>query len=222
MKEITVISVLYQGEDVPPWSQNMFNEKWADKLYRGIARNLSNPFRFVCLVDQDYQFEEPIDAIKLENPYRNMFSLLECLRPDIDDNPKMFMGLDTIITGNIDNIAQYSGDFAMIRDPYFPENRASGVMLFQQKAASEYYARFKQDQNKGKFTLGGFVSDMVWLDQNIPPCDLLQDLYPNQIVSYKADLMSGKLRWNDAKIIYFHGEPKPHRLGMPWVKENWK
>jgi hypothetical protein len=77
---VTVACVLYQGEDVPSYSLGIFTPEWVDRLYRGIKRNTTRDFRFVCFVDRDYEFSEPVEAKKLELPYRNMFSLLEPFR----------------------------------------------------------------------------------------------------------------------------------------------
>jgi hypothetical protein len=36
-----------------------YDESWVERLYRGFRRNLTVPFRFVCLVDIERQFNEP-------------------------------------------------------------------------------------------------------------------------------------------------------------------
>lgn len=219
----TIITTLYQGEDVPPWSKDIFTPEWADKLYRGIARNMREPFRFVCLVDQEYEFQEPIDAIPFLGNYRNMWCLLEALRPDIDENQKLFMGLDTIIRGDITHIANYSPDFAMTRDPYYQKTRCSGVMSFNNKTAGPIWEQFVHDSNRDDFKMSGkWVSDMIWLDKNIPECPLIQDIFPDQIQSYKVDIVRDGKSLEDARIVYFHGIPKPHEMSDDWVKEHWR
>jgi hypothetical protein len=220
---ITVVVTLYQGEDVPAHSKGIFDETWVDKLYRGIKRNTKTPFRFVCLVDRDdYVFEEPIDAIPLENPFRNMFCLLECLRPDIDDNQKLFMGLDTVITSDITDIMEYTPEFAMIRDPYFPETRASGVMSFKPNPAAQIYQSFKEDAQKSDYRLCGEVSDMIWLDKHLGAVPLLQDVFPNKILSYKVEIRDGSNTVEESSIVYFHGVPKPHEIqDQEWIRTHW-
>ena len=104
---VTVACVLYQGQDVPAHSLGIFTPEWVDRLYRGIKRNTTRPFRFVCFVDREYEFKEPIESIPLKLPYRNMFSLLEPFSEDLGQ--VLFMGLDTIITGNIDHLMDYRG-----------------------------------------------------------------------------------------------------------------
>ncbi len=214
----TVVTCLYEGQDVPQHSRHIFDASWADKLYRGINR-FCDDFEFVCLVDRDYDFKEDIRPVPLENEFRNMFSLLEALRGDYGGSHRLFMGLDTIITGDIDEIAEFRPDFAMIRDPYFPR-RASGVMSFSVEKGDEIYQKFQSDVNKSRFQMMNCVSDMIWLDQNIPVGEtvILQDEFPNQILSYKVDIRDGHTPTDDARIVYFHGDPKPHQLrdDDPW------
>lgn len=209
---LTILCCLYQGVDVPEHSKGIFTPAWVDKLYRGIKRNYPKDFRFVCLVDDEYSFQEPVEAIPYQNPWRNMWCLLECLRPDVVGDRNLFMGLDTIITGDISEIASYAGEFAMTRDPYHPKRSCSGVMAYTKQAATRIWNQFLIDQNKGAFKLLGEVSDMIWLDENIGRRDHLTDLYPRQIASYKVEIQPGRIKWEDTRIIYFHGIPKPHEL----------
>lgn len=219
---VTVVTALYRGQDVPQHSRHIFDPSWADKLYRGINR-FCDDFEFVCLVDDDYDFKEDIRAVPFENDFRNMFCLLEALRGDYGGGHRLFMGLDTIITGDIDHIAEFRPDFAMIRDPYFPR-RASGVMSFSVEKGQEIYEKFQADVNKNRFQMMNCVSDMIWLDGNVPVAEtaILQDEFPNQILSYKVDIRDQNGPTADARIVYFHGDPKPHQLpdGDPW-RAHW-
>ena len=60
------------------------------------------------------------------------------------------------------------------------------------------------------------------LKENI---DYVQDLYPKQIVSYKKDCVSKTnevLIPEDAKIVCFHGPPRPHQVRHPEIKSHWR
>jgi uncharacterized Rossmann fold enzyme len=237
---VTFACVLYQGEDVPAHSKGIFTEEWVDRLYRGIKRNCTRDFRFVCFVDRDdYEFKEPVETKKLCMPYRNMFSLLEPFREDM--GRVVFMGLDTIIVGNIDWLADYSGPFMMLRDPYFPERDCSGVMAFPY--TPEVWEKFvaAHEQHAKEQTMFGFPSDMIFLDA--VPHETLEatDFGPSLadasemmgaesvrlarprrggIYSYKVHCRNGLPK--DACIVYFHGKEKPHELfDLEWVEKHW-
>lgn len=207
--------VLYQGEDVPEHSKGIFTAEWVDRLYRGVKRNYTKPFKFVVYVDQDYEFNEPVEARKLILPYRNMFSLLEPFRETGDK--QVFMGLDTIITGNVDFLDEYSG-FWMLQDPWHPRP-CSGVMVFDPQP--QIWADIEQNHEKysKEATMFGYPSDMILLNHYTPR---VIDGEACGILSYKAHLMNKPGGIGDARIVYFHGESKPHELpGVPWVDKHW-
>jgi hypothetical protein len=70
------------------------------------------------------------------------------------------------------------------------------------------------------------VSDMIWLGKNIQDnkIDRLQGHFPGQILSYKVEVQGKEGHaLDDARIVYFHGVPKPHEIpDEPWVKEHWR
>lgn len=210
---LTVACVLYEGKDVPSHSKDIFTPEWVDKLYRGVRRNLTQPFEFVCFVDKDYIFEERISVRKLELPYRNMLSLLESFKLK---GKVLFMGLDTVITGNIDHIANFDTQFAMTRDPNNPKIGCSGVMLFENPGVWE---KVKEDhENIGRnFQMCRCPSDMKYL--TTIPHDYLDDM---GIYSYKVHIKKNRELLDDARIIYFHGREKPHEIKERFVDEHWR
>ena len=58
---------------------------------------------------------------------------------------------------------------------------------------------------------------LMWALKASPP-DLLQDLYPNQIASYKV---SGGLLAPQTRICCFHGRPRPHEVTDGWPQALW-
>lgn len=210
---VTVACVLYQGEDVPGHSKGIFDEEWVNRLYRGIKRNTTKNFRFVCYVDQEYEFSEPIEQRPFKLPYKNMFSLLE---PFQCDEKVIFMGLDTIITGNIDYLFDLNG-FWMLRDPYFPERDCSGVMVFDPQPELWDFILGNHERLAKEHTMFGLPSDMIFLDK-VNHATLKGP--ENGIYSYKVHI-KGKPLPTNCNIVYFHGREKPHELTEDWVKEHW-
>lgn len=212
---VTFACVLYRGEDIPEHSKGIFTPEWVDRLYRGIKRNCTRPFRFVCYVDDDYEFSEPVVTERLVLPYRNMFSLLEPFR---EKGRVVFMGLDTIITGNIDFLADYDGPFRMLKDPW-QEGECSGVMLFPPIPGLWADIERNHAEYAKRETMFGYPSDMVFL--NGWPHQVM-DGPSNGIYSYKAHIKESPALIDHAKVVYFHGREKPHELsGLGWVDEHW-
>lgn len=196
---VTVVCAFYQGGKRVPAASRCFTKEWVEKLYRGVKKHYSKPFEFLCYTDRPYPFKEPIDQRPLEHT-----NWATCLQQCFGAPARriVFMGLDTVITGNVDHIFAYRGKLAVPIDPYRPGQACSGVVLCPSR---KDIAATPAD------------NDMLALQQH--PHEFLDDLFPGQIVSYKAQVRPNGL--GDARIVYFHGEPKPHELHDPWVEENW-
>lgn len=197
---ITFITTFWHGEDVSKRSR-CFTKEWVEKLYRGVERNLKD-FDFVCLVDEYHVFDAPITQIKFERKHKAYMWILEIFY--LDFGRCLFTGLDTIITGSLEDIASYQGDFAMIRDPNIMTQGASGVMAFPFRP--DIYEAYLKDPYH--------TMDQNFL--NTIPHDYLDDLYPNQMISYKCHYKKTGL--GDARILYFHGAEKPHEIDEPFLK----
>jgi hypothetical protein len=196
---ITVACVYYEGINVPYFSK-CYTPEWVDKLYRGVLRNYKKDFRFVCLTDKEYKFEERIEQQPLWTT--NWPTACQQLY-GIEAERLLLLGLDTIITGNLHAIFHYNGVLAVPRDPYRTESPCNAVVLCPSRIDIAHSPA---------------ESDMRVLDRY--PKDWLDDLFPGQIKSYKVHVLKEGL--GDARIVYFHGEPKPHVLDDPWVKEHWR
>lgn len=213
---ITFACVLYQGgTDIPEHSRGIFDPSWVDKLYRGIARNITEPFRFVCFVDHEYQFQEPVESKPLWGRPCNMLSLLEPFREDM--GRVIFMGLDTIIVRSLAKLVAYDGPFAMLRDPYVPSRGCSGVMSFSYTPS--IWQAFLASGCAGH-QMFGHPSDMAFLAT--VPHEYLDDHGIGGIYSYKAHIKSNPALLQTASIIYHHGLEKPHELThLDWVRRHW-
>lgn len=205
---MTFGTTLYKSNGVPPWSR-CYGPRWVDRLYRGIARNFKEPFRFVCLTDELYAFEE--DAIEQQSLKHTNWQTTCLQLHGIKADRLCLMGLDTIVVGDITHLAEYTGELAVPRDPYRKHAPCNGVVLCPTRV---------------DLANSSAPSDMAALEGL--PLDWLDDLYPNQIISYKVNMRDiGRTRPPaDARIVYFHGEPKPQTLELfpehEWVREHWR
>lgn len=198
---ITVGTVFYQNDTgMPPWGK-CYTPEWVDKLYRGISRNYSKEFRFICLTDKRYSFEEDITQLHL---IRKNWKT-DCLELHALPGERLvLMGLDTVITGDLTEIFAYQGELAVPRDPYLPQSPCNGVVL--QKGA------------RNDITLSKASNDMVALQDF--EHEWLDDLFPGQILSYKVHVRGKEVV--DPRIIYFHGIPKQHEVDDDIIVRNWK
>lgn len=203
---ITVATLFWQANDKSLPFSRQYNEQWVERLYRGFARNLTQPFRFVCYTDRPRTFAEPIEQRQIKSPVPGY---ADCIQPFEMGVPMILVGLDTVVTGNCDHLADWCMSSKVVglpRDPYMPERACNGVCLVP--AGQEHIATTHAGQN-----------DMEWLRAH--PHAFLDDVFPGEIVSYKGSVEGRHLR--DERIVYFHGHSKPHELQhLPWIREHWR
>lgn len=184
-----------------------FDTTWVDKLYRGFDRNLTKPFRFVCFVDHLREFEENVQQHILRTQVPDYGCLIE---PYKLGGPMIVCGLDTVVLENIDHLAAYCeqpGPIALPRNPYKKEQSINAIVLVP-PGHTNIFADWSGE------------NDMDWLRQ----FDWLaiDDLFPGNVRSLKAHRIRDTGP-DGAKIIYFHGVPKPHELmHLKWIQDHWR
>lgn len=204
---ITITTLLWDANRRSLPFSNMYDESWAEKLYRGFKRNLTVPFRFLVFVDYPREFSER--AIEQELLGVKEPGYAACIEPYRLNEPMILVGLDTIVTGNCDHLAAYCIDAAKVavpRDPFYPEKVCNGVALVPAGKRGEFYDAFE----------GG--SDMNWIRSR--DVAVIDDIFPGQVLSFKRHVRVDGLQ--DARIVYFHGEHKPHELAhIGWIARHW-
>jgi len=205
-----------------PHSTEIYDASWADKLYRGLARNTSFDFELVCLVDDDYDFKEPIRSVPFNNLEEGWWAIREKYRSDICDGKRVTMGLDTIICGDVDEIFSYDDFFAVISDPGNHRVICNGVTIastdfiveYQQMMDTDYKQVYKESMmTTKKYNPNNAIpSEMRLLQVRYPKADRLDRIYPDKIFSYREHIMKEPYKLDNARIVYFHGEPKPPEL----------
>jgi hypothetical protein len=91
---INVVCLLRQGGKVG------YDATWVEKLQRGVQRNLLLPHRFICFSDCDV----PCERIELLPGDHGFWSKLQLFRPGVLSGPTLFLDLDTVVCGNLDEV----------------------------------------------------------------------------------------------------------------------
>ena len=231
---ISIICALFKGSRLGiPHSAEIYNAEWADKLYRGLKRNITTDFELVCLVDDDYKFNEPIRSVPFLDPSTPGWSLLaELFRPDITTNRRMIVGLDTVIMSNIDDILSFPLDVGLISDPMIEGDVCNAICIVSDKTSNYIWDVWT---NKRDWVL----KECILKPWNIPSeLEMMRKLFnedgrvpridigfPNRILSYKCHIIPNPTLLNNASIVYFHGKPKLHQLNRvkfnPKILDNW-
>jgi uncharacterized Rossmann fold enzyme len=197
-----------------------FAPAYVDILFDSVRRNLADGFEgeFVCFTDQHDVLAPGISSRPLPADLPGWWSKLALFRPGLfpDGDRVLFLDLDTLITGRLDEIAAYDGPFAILRDFYRPDGLQSAVMAWRAGDWSKLWTSYAA----AGCPITGQGGDQAWIEQYQwrDDVDLLQDIFPGTFVSYKQ--INGPPE--KASVVCFHGRPRPHEVTTGWVPEVWK
>jgi len=204
-----------------------YNSEYVNKLFRGISRNTSKEFLFTCYTDNTADIDGKIRCDKLPLERNDWFAKIGLYNKELynEEHQIFYFDLDTVITGNLDEIFEYEGDFMLLRDFYRRNGYGSGLMSWRPPAVHHMYQNYRGQRSPH--------GDQGWCEQQYPNADIWQEKYPEKIISYKVHVKGkGAIRpgWTNhpgslqtASIVCFHGRPNPHDIATAdWMKEHWK
>jgi len=231
---LTVSSVYVTG--------GCYDEAYVKRLALAVQRNLTVPYRFVCLTNAPSQsLQSPaIHWIRqLRSGWPGWWAKMEIFQLL---GPMLYFDLDTIITGSIDTLANWvmqadDNTLLMLRD-FYRRNEASGILgwdsdmsLILRDFRDNYAAKAIWRRSDRAVTMRAkgtlFRGDQEWLRiflRNHPQVSVrfAQDVQPG-LYSYKVDVQKADGLPDDASIVCFHGQPRPHEIKPcpEWMVKHW-
>jgi len=211
------------------WGEK-YGSEYVNRLCNGIKRNCTLPFELHCFTDNKAGISEAI--ITHDLPYSatvaswwNKIWLFSNEVPFAKDERIFYLDVDTLITGNIDYLLMDNTDgLVMLQDFYWGLARtatqsASGVMSWNVGRFNHVWNSFIQNPEKAMQSVHPH-GDQVFIGNTLRnSVKYWQDLYPEQIVSFKVHCANGLP--DNAKIVCFHGEPSiPDAATKSW--KSWK
>lgn len=207
----------------------VYDNGYVNALANAIKKNTTLPYEFVCLTDSTDSFDESVHkVIPLRHALPGWWSKMELFnQPHFRGKTIVFIDLDTVIVGNIDFlIDHHSTIFMALNDFYTLSNLGSGLMVFRGEAFNHIYAEFMRRpiHNIRNIPTG----DQTFIESIIGPHGFarIQSEFPNKVVSFKKHCRYGNDFTNlflpeDARVVCFHGVPKPHNITHPIIANNW-
>lgn len=194
--------------------------EYVEKLFAGIDRHMPDiPYRCVCLTDDPSTLPKWVIPKTVPTGLVGWWNKVALFQPGMFEPGErvLYFDLDTIIIGDLTDIASYAGRFAIMRDPYHPEHMGSSCMAWEAGTVDHIWTRWDQ-AGRPSFHPGG---DQTWVEAMQPKADYWQDMFPGQVVSFKRDCwLQGRIPDN-ARMVVFHGKPRPHQCVAPYIKELW-
>jgi len=172
-----------------------------------VDRHTTVPYDFTCYTDNPTGINVP--HLPLLEPVMtgwwnklNFFKLKEHI---------LFLDLDIIIINNIDSLFMLNEDFAVLRCPSYRRHKFNTTIIFFVPSKCRIQIN----------DIHRHYSDQEYIQAHLKAKKVfIEDL---RIVSYKYNILQLRQDPTKAKIVYCHGEPKPHELThLPWVQEHWR
>jgi hypothetical protein len=224
---------------------NGYDWQYVDKLHNMLQRHLSSTVRLHVYTEADR--DVPAHMVKHElqewpgiaGPKKSWWYKMQLFDPTHFSGQLLYLDLDVVITNNIDWITALSRrNFWAIHDfrrmwkqscrtinssvMYFNTTTYQYIWeKFQRHALADITAQYKGDQD--------FVTEAV--DRNH-----LRYFDLERIVSWRWQALDGGLRNRfrtyhtpgagtviapNTSILVFHGDPKPHEICDPVIKNHW-
>lgn len=217
-------------------------------LYHMVERNLALPHRFICFTDDPSGLESGVEHFPLPEVsvpsrlHHEAWLKLGTMSRRLGDlkGTTLFLDLDIVIVDNIDCLFEYPGEFCIIHNWTHPGRIVgnSSVFRFQIGAHPEVLDRYHEDPEQAKLQ---YRNEQAFLSYQLGAERLTY--WPEKwCVSFKRHCMPRRLLApfiqprlpQDAKVVVFHGSPKPDAAirgewkggfkrmrKTPWIADYW-
>jgi hypothetical protein len=201
----------------------LYGPDYVNILAGMVRRHLSVPHRFVCFTDNPAGVD--CETLPIDPPLPYWWGKVTLFRHPVPGRI-LYLDLDTVIVGSIDAFAAYDGPLCVIKPHDGRSGYGSALMSIAPDFGREVWDRFAPDPVASiahcrKHADPPWNSgDQRWLELNVPHADYWQDIAPGRIASYRFHCADGLPP--AARIVGFKGNPKPHEVSDPWVREHWR
>ncbi len=237
---------------------NIICMKWGDKfpveyvnrLFGMVSSHLSIPFRFVCFTENSAGIRDEIEIQNLPEldlpsglPERG-WRKLTVFKKDFGglSGSTLFLDLDIVVVGNLDEFFTHPGDFLIAHDKKNPKNIEgnSSIFRFEIGKHSEILSYFEQNS---KLVQSEVRHEQAYLSRETHQQDQLKYWPDEWVPSFKYHCCPSWIKsWfqapfipKNSKVILFHGLPNPseaiigrsgkwyrHIQPSPWIEKYWK
>ncbi|TVR51615.1 MAG: glycosyltransferase [Puniceicoccaceae bacterium] len=224
--------------------------KWGDKfpaadvnrLFRAVSGALPGPVRFYCVTDDGAGIDEAITVLPIpdlpvigNNVYNRGWRKLTLFSPELKAirGPTLYLDLDVVLTGTLEAFFKQPGDFHVMKDfkwIYVRNSFTGNTSVFHYVAGKDYgvYDRLRElglEELRRRYrNEQELLSDCMRLRGE------LRYWPKGWCVSYKYDCVPWfpVSLWQvprpppGAKVVVFHGRPKPEEalagVGAKWYR----
>ena len=225
----------------------LYGPEYVNHLYNMVSRNLSLPFRFICLTEHSGGIKDEVEIFPLpefeEPPWEyarfcSAWRKLALFKPGLADmqGKVLFLDLDVVIIKPIDELFSYSNKLTIIEN-WYQKNQLAGQASAFCFEAGEPVTLLETYLNDPLTVLKKYQTEQAYITGELGLGGF--EFFPESwCQSFKMHCMpvglqrffSSKVKQpEDAKIIVFHGRPNPPDAikgnwgkALPWYKHWYK
>ncbi|YCH32107.1 hypothetical protein M1D48_08835 [Erwinia sp. D4-22] len=190
---------------------------------RWLYKQLPKEYEKICLTDLTIP---DVDTRKLTTNFPGWWAKIELFDPEKIDDDIFYLDLDVVILGDISELLAHR-PLTMLNDFFYPEKTQNSALMRiphdEKYKVWESFNRFPELFMR-RYREGG---DQEFISKIYPHAQTWQNCFPGQVVSYKKHIVQ-KSKKNEhatgngkvpegARIVCFHGKPRPWQCNETWV-----
>ena len=186
---LTVACVLSKGP------KRSYDVTHVERLCKMVAEHVEQPYRFLCLTNEQVSCE----SLTLVKDWPGWWAKIELFRPGLFENRVLYLDLDVTVVGELDEIVHYPEPFVAIKDWLRPTINSS-VMVWDVGVMDHVFLNLTEDD------MERLHGDQDWITEQMPHAEVFPRSW---CVSYRKSVQMFGVVPAGAKIVVFHGFPKP-------------
>ena len=234
--ERITVGCCWDGRDYYP-------REYVEILYRSVRRNTTVPFDFVLYAGPEAMaggrtsgLDRGIRVVPSGLPYWwGAMRFWEPSPPGVETEAILYLDLDQIIVGSLDDLIRFPSDFVCMKD--WPAHRCPrglernvnvSTTLLRRGAGARVWEEYTRRGCPAWDPLAridrGDIPEAAQSIINDPRNGIAVDLFPESwVASYRLSVLDRGMP-SDCRVVSFHGRPKPHEVvsSTPWAKECWR
>lgn len=232
-----MISVVVWKWAAPRGFPCSYTAEHVNRLAAAVRRHYQAPHRFICVTDDARGLDSGVgylrdwrDHADVPSPHGggnpSCYRRLRAFHPDAGQwfgERFVVLDLDWVAVGDLVPLWERSDDFVIYRDPLWPGQYNGSMFMLRAGARPEVWTDFSPNISRRlAIEAKKKGSDQGWISYRLPgeatwgPED--------GVHSYKFGVKAGAPLPAGARVVVFHGRPKPwdpEPQRLPWVREQW-
>lgn len=237
---MTTLSFVTWKWPSPKGYRSTFGPAQVNTLARMVARQYTEPHRFICVTDEPEGIDPAVEVLPAWNDFADLPSPSGGHNPSCYRRLRMFardigqsfgprfvsMDLDVVITGDLRPLVNRDEEFVIWGDTNPSTFYNGSLILMSAGARPHVWERFDPVASpKAAKAAGHHGSDQGWISHCLGPKETKWGK-ADGVYSYRNDIeRNGDRLPSGARIVVCHGPRDPwgsHLQRLPWVKEHYR